>query len=362
MKYQLSNHGGNIREATERFGLSQKAFLDFSADINPLGLFPKVKNIIAKNINSLLFYPDPDCKFLKEELANFMRIGPHNLMIGNGSVELIYLVPRSLSTRAALISIPTFSEYELSVKSSNARVIFVKADVNGDFQINIENFIKYIPKVDLIFICNPNNPTASLLFKDEIMFLLKRCQNQRPMVFVDEAFMDFVQDQNNASVVKEAAKLKNLLVLRSLTKFFALPGLRLGYLVGHRDLIAKLKRYQYPWNVNSFAQLVGREIIKDKNYIQRNREFIIRERAFLFEKLKKIKRIVPFIPTANFIFCRLSEGGISSKMLFNKLGKRGILIRDCSNFRGLNDRYFRIAVRKRSENIKLLAALREILG
>lgn len=357
----LSDHGGNIREAEEKFGFPASRILDFSANINPLGLFPKLKDIITSNIDSLLHYPDSECKILKEELAIFLGVETSNLLIGNGSIELIFLVPKALSPHRVLIPIPTFSEYEFSVKQSKGKVLFIRTRQEESFKIKIENLIKLFPKVDLVFICNPNNPTGNLISKDEIIYLAKAGQKYRTTIVVDEVFIDFVKDQENYSVIKEAVKVSNLLVLRSLTKFFALPGLRLGYLVGNKNLISKLSKYQFPWNVNSLAQLAGKEIIKDVNYIRRSKEFIIKERNYLFKRLKEIKGITPYVPTANFVFCKLNDGRLNSRILFEELGRRGILIRDCSNFRGLSNRYIRVAVRKREENDKLITALTKIL-
>lgn len=361
MKYLSSNHGGNIREAAERYGLPFESILDFSANINPLGLSPNIKEIIASNIDLLLHYPDTKCKILKNELADFLNLEPSNLLIGNGSIELIYLVPKALSPCCVLIPIPTFSEYEFSARRSKGKAMFIKTKGEENFQIKIEGFIKFLPKADLVFLCNPNNPTGNLISKDEIIYLAKAGQRHDTIVAIDEVFIDFVKDQNSFSVVKEVAKLKNLLVLRSLTKFFALPGLRLGYLVANKNLIARLSRYQFPWNVNSFAQLVGRQVIKDKDYIKRSKELIFRERDHLFRRLKEIKSLYPYIPTANFIFCRLDDVRLDSRRLCDKLGRRGILVRDCSNFRGLDNKYIRIAVRKRQENNRLINALRGIL-
>ncbi len=361
MRYPKGRHGGNIREATQRYNLPSGSILDFSANINPLGLSPCIKGIVTNNIDSLLHYPDPECKFLKEGLADFLDLEPSNLLIGNGSIELIYLVPKALSPCRILIPIPTFSEYEFSAEQSKSRAMFVKSKGNENFQVKIEKLIKLLPKTELVFLCNPNNPTGNLISKDEIIYLAKAGQKHGTIMVVDEVFIDFVKNESNFSVVKEATKLKNLLALRSLTKFFALPGLRLGYLVGNKSLIAKLARYQFPWNVNSFAQLVGRHIIKDEGYIKQSKELVIRERERLFKKLKMVKGIIPYKPTANFIFCELSKTHLTSRTLCDKLGRRGILIRDCGNFRGLTDRYIRIAVRKREENDKLITALTKIL-
>lgn len=358
----MTDHGGNIRLATERYGLQADSILDFSANINPLGLTDKIRKILADNLDSILNYPDPECKTLKGELADFLDLQPRNLLIGNGSIELIYLIPKVLTPHRVLIAIPTFSEYESSARQQRSKMIFVKRNSEDSFRIETERLVRLLPRSGLVFICNPNNPTGNLISKDEIIHLVKAARRQDSIAVVDEAFIEFIEDEEAFSVVREAAKLPTLLVLRSLTKFFALPGLRLGYMVGNKDLIAKLSGYQFPWNINCFAQLVGTQVIKDRNYIKRSKELIFRERDHLFRRLKEIKSLYPYIPTANFIFCRLDGMRLDSRRLCDKLGRRGILVRDCSNFRGLDNKYIRIAVRKRDENNRLINALTEILG
>ncbi len=358
----MTAHGGNIRLAAERYGLRADSILDFSANINPLGLTEKIKKVLADSLDSICNYPDPECKALRDEVADFLDLQSRHILIGNGSTELIYLIPKVLAPHRVLIVIPTFSEYESSAKQQRSKIIFVRRGRESCFKMEIGNLVRLIPKSGLVFICNPNNPTGDLLSKDEIMYLVKVARRQSSILIIDEAFIEFIEEEEAFSVVREAAKASNLLVLRSLTKFFALPGLRLGYAVGSKNLIGKLSGYQFPWSVNCFAQIAGREAIKNKNYIKLSKELIIREREYLFEKIKRIEGITPYMPTANFIFCELNEKRLNSKKLCDKLGRRGILIRDCSNFRGLNDRYIRIAVRNRDENNRLIKTLIGILS
>ncbi len=356
----MTVHGGNIRLAAERYGLRADSILDFSANINPLGLTGKIKKVLADSLDSIRNYPDPECKTLRYEVADFLDLQSRHILIGNGSTELIYLIPKVLAPHRILIVIPTFSEYESSAKQQRSEIIFVRRAGEGCFKVEIENLVRLIPRSGLVFICNPNNPTGDLLSKDEIMYLAKAARRQSSILVIDEAFIEFIEEENAFSVVREAAKASNLLVLRSLTKFFALPGLRLGYVTGNKDLIDRLSGYQFPWNVNCLAQIAGREVIKDKSYIRQSKDFAIKERKYLFERLKNIKGLAPYQPTANFILCRLGKGLMDSKKLCGQLGSRGILVRDCGNFRGLDNRYVRIAVRKREENIKLISALTEI--
>lgn len=351
-------HGGNIWSYLRK----KNKVIDFSANINPLGLLPRVKEVLLKNIDTLIHYPDPESKDLKNGIAAFHNLHQNNILVGNGSIELIHLIPHALKARNVLIVGPTFSEYEFAAKSNGGQPIFVMAREEDNFKIDIFKIKKFIPKVDLIFLCNPNNPTAFLMPKTDILNLLDLCKKYNTFLIIDEVFMDFVQDSQEITLVAEAVKHNWIIVLKSLTKFFALAGLRLGYLIGHRSIISQISKFQYPWNVNSLAQVVAREVIKDKAYLKISKAFILEERNYLFKNLKKIKGLKVYYPSSNFVFCKLENCKVQgSKDLSKKLFKMGIIIRSCHNFRGLDERFFRIAVRKRPENKGLISNLKEIL-
>lgn len=346
-------HGGNTIGA---------GLIDFSININPLGTPPKIKKIIIENLDGVERYPQPDSKRLRDALAAFHKIKSDNLLIGNGSIELIYLLPKALGSERVLTPLPTFSEYEFSARAAGATVLFAKAKEEDGFKIKMSRLAGLTPKVDTIFLCNPNNPTGHCFSRDEILSLIDASKRRKATLVIDEAFIDFVRAGDELGFIREAAENKFLLVLRSLTKFFAIPGLRLGYLIGHRDLINRISRFQHPWNVNSLAQLAGEEIIKDAGYIRKSREFVLKEKERLFNDLKQINGLKVYPPSCNFIFCKLEYGRLDgANELQQRLLKRGIVIRNCDNFRGLNNRFFRVAVRKKAENIKLIKALRDIL-
>ncbi|MEW5693516.1 MAG: threonine-phosphate decarboxylase CobD [Candidatus Hydrogenedentota bacterium] len=354
-------HGGNLREAKERFKLAEKKFIDFSANINPLGFPTKIKTIIEKNINQIACYSDPEYREFKLTLAEKINVSPHNILVGNGSMELIFLSIMCLLPQKVLIPIPTFSEYERAAKMINCDCIFLRCKQSRNFQIDINEMIKYLPRVDLIFLCNPNNPTGTLIPKAEILYLLKKCLRYNVFLIIDETFINFLTDADKVTLIKEASKNSKLLVIRSLTKIFAIPGLRLGYIVGNKRLINNISRYQPTWSVNTFAQLVGKEVLNDTRFISQTYELINKEREILFRNLKEIKGIIPFSSKTNFILAQLTNPRINSNELYNFLGKNGILIRDCSNFRGLNNRFIRICVRTRKENLKLINNIKKIL-
>lgn len=354
-------HGGNIHEFLKDNNGSRNEIIDFSANINPLGLSEEVKKNIIKNIDALVHYPEPYCDKLKKSLAQIHKIGKDNLLIGNGSIELIYLIPHALGIRKGLIITPSFSEYEFALRTKGVKPLFFKVFPDNNFNLDISKLEPFLKKTELIFLCNPNNPVGYLLSGQEIREFLKLCLKHKVIAIVDEAFMDFVQKARDHSLLCQAVKTKNLLVLRSMTKFFAFAGLRLGYVVGHKDLIRNISPFQYPWSVNSLAQTAAQTVVKDNVYIKKSVEYILREREYLFNNLESIRGIRLYRSCVNFIFCELTGNTvIDSKVLREKLIKRGIIIRDCGNFRGLNNKFFRVAVRRREENNRLIRAVKNI--
>jgi len=345
-------HGGDVLAGT----------LDFSTNINPLGLSIKAREAIIKNIPALTSYPQPDSRNLKKALADFHGIKQDNLAIGNGSIELIYLIPRALGLRKVLVITPTFSEYEFAARSSGAKVIFFKNKERDNFNLSLSKLTTYLSRVDSVFLCNPNNPTGLCLSKEEISTLAQLCFKRRTTLAIDEAFMDFVEGSSENNLIPVAAKRRGLIIIRSITKFFALPGLRIGYLVAHRDFISRISGLQYPWNVNSLAQAAGIAVLKDSDYMAQSRRYILEEREFLLNSLKNISGLKTFPPSSNFILCKLEKCALkSAKVLNEKLSVRRIAVRNCANFRGLNEKFFRVGVKKRAENIKLITSLREVL-
>lgn len=345
------DHGGNIYRAREIAG---KDILDFSANINPLGLPSHLKNAIRGNLWSILHYPDPDAKDLTRTIAQYWKIPEENVLVGNGSTELIYLIAQTLRPRRVLIPAPTFSEYERSVRTVGARVRFIGLRESEGFRLKLNRRLKMESS---IFLCNPNNPTGNLILEhpETIEELADK------LLVIDEAFMDFLPDQKNYTLIWKATESKKIIVVRSFTKFFALPGLRLGYLVAHKEIIDKLKQHLPPWNTNSLAQMAAELILDDKEYIKNTHKLIEKERKFLLEQLAKIEGLKPHPSVTNFLLIKIEMPGMTSKSLKELLIKTGILIRDCSNFRNLNDKYIRIAVRSHKENLKLLTSLKTVI-
>ncbi|MEW6089132.1 MAG: threonine-phosphate decarboxylase CobD [bacterium] len=351
-------HGGNIWLYPEN-----KRLVDFSANINPLGIPKSLKINIIRNIDRLINYPEPESTGVKKLLAAYHNIKEDNLIAGNGSIELIYLIPRALNIKNALVITPAFSEYEFALKANKSGIVFHKTKEKDNFKIDIQAVEKLLKNMDAVFLGNPNNPTGNFLEKDELFELVKYCEINNKLMVVDEAFIGFLFNGEEFSLIEKVNRTKNLIVIRSLTKLYAIPGLRIGYAAGHKDLIKMLRGIQYPWNVNLFAQAAVKDILEADKYIKDTRKNISTEKDFLFNNLRKAEGVKVFCPSVNFILCKLRNRKIkNADELKDKLISKGILIRSCGNFRGLNNEYFRVAIRKRRENIKLIKALKDVLG
>lgn len=367
-------HGGNIYEIKRRY---KKDVIDFSANINPLGATEEIKKEFTKCYKLILHYPDPDANDLIKQIAEYLGIHKENILIGNGSTELIYLITHAFKPEKTLIPAPTFSEYERAVRTVNRKPLFVTDTKHRDeacikyhmldkekgFEINPTEFIAAMRKemCDMVFLCNPNNPTGTLLEGKSVLKIAETAKELKCYLVIDEAFMDFLPDEKSHTFIWKGVKDRKIIVLRSFTKFFALPGLRIGYLVAHKDLIKRLKQFQPPWSVNSIAQHLAQILLNDRDYIEKTRRLINEEREFLFIKLAALKGLKPYPSVANFLFVKILGNQMDSLVLTSKLIEKGILIRDCSNFRNLNKRFIRIAVRSHKENLKLIRALRELL-
>lgn len=353
----MSKHGGNLRAASERFNIPENDIIDFSANINPLGLHPLIRSIIRDRIPSLVHYPDPDNISLKESLSRLYSVAKDNILPGNGSSELLYLLARILSPKQALIVQPNFSEYEASLLPIRCRINHIVGTELESFKVPVEKIITAAKKHDLVYLSSPNNPAGYTYSKAELEELLKQCKKQKSTLVIDEVFIDFISGGEKLSMAGRATQNSNLIVLRSLTKFYAIPGLRLGAVITGKALIKNMKSSITPWSVNTLAQAVGTSVTDDNTYRVKSIAAVDRERDYLIKEISKISSLRTFDSKANYILCKIS-GKARCRAIEEELGKSGILIRNCSNYRGLSDKFFRIAVRKRDENKKLVQLLK----
>ncbi|MFH1859570.1 MAG: threonine-phosphate decarboxylase CobD [bacterium] len=338
-------HGGNVEEIKRKY---KTEVIDFSANINPLRS-SALKAGFSQGYEGIFHYPDPQAKDLTGEIAKYWGVNEGNILVGNGSTELIYLLVHTLMPKRVLIPAPAFSEFERAAESVKAEVRFLALKEENGWTLELP----ILESADILFISNPNNPTGNLLLNNQNLEGL-----HSKLTVVDEAFMDFVPEEKKYTFIRKAIEDKGVAVLRSFTKFFSLAGLRVGYLIAHQDLIGRLKAAQPPWSVNAIAQSLAGIILNDRDYIEETRKFIEKEREFLFNELAKIPGLKPYPSVANFLLIKITNKEIDSRILTERLIQaglpgKGILIRDCGNFRGLNNKFIRVAILSHDENMKL---------
>lgn len=350
-------HGGNLKEAARVYGLKEEEFIDFSANINPLGPSPHVWTALKKALPKIVHYPCPEGKELKAKLASHLGVPVKQLVLGNGGAELIYLLSRFFSPGRIIVTAPTFGEYGQGIL--NPQILRVRLDPEKAFRLELDVFQETVQPGDLIFIGNPNNPTGVVTPRKDILQLAALAAGRGATLVVDEAFMDFVQDSQSAA--EDVANYRELIVVGSLTKIFALPGLRLGYLVAREDLAEELEQVLPPWRVNSLAQVAGIASLADEAHLRASKQVIAEERQFLTDSLQSLGFKV-FPGKANFLLLNGRSAGMTGKALQKFLGPKGVLIRLCHSFDNLDEYYIRIAVRSRKENEQLIGLVKEALS
>ena len=352
-------HGGNLAEVQERYALDGRPLLDFSANINPLGMPDSVRDAILSGLPSLLHYPDTECRRLRRKLADHLGVKPENVLVGNGSTELMFLAARALLQGTACVVDPTFTEYRHAVEHAGGRCVSRVADARCDFRITGDLLARAAETAGMVFLCNPNNPTGAIIHGTEILSVASRF---RGVLFViDEAFCDFLTDEDEISVARKAASSPNVIVLRSLTKFYAIPGLRLGYLVAHGRNVARMLTRKEPWSVNSLAEAAGSAAVADLEFARRTRECVAVWKDQLAAAMGSICGLRPLPPSVNFILAQIVKEDLSVETVQKRLLAEHILMRNCANFPGLDARYLRVAVRSPQENLRLVEALRRAM-
>jgi threonine-phosphate decarboxylase len=365
---KLETHGGNIHEACEELGLCEEKIIDFSASINPLGVPRSVAHQIKRSIGSIVHYPDPEVKHLRWQIAEQLGVDAGSIVYGNGSTELIYLVVRALRPDRVLIPAPTFSEYERAVLAmghmrdegkktkdegrgtrDEERIRYFDLKREESFDTAPSRFIESMEGCHMAFLCNPNNPTGRLMKKTDVLKVAQAARKLKCYLVVDEAFIDFMPDH---SLVREVEKNPYLIVLRSMTKFYALSGLRLGYGIFPRAVTETLKKQKEPWTVNTLAQKAGAVAIHDSDYQQKTFAVIEQEKAYLEEAFVRLG--IDYIPSPANYYLMMLDG---AHEVIEDLRRKGILVRGCADFRGLGDSYIRVAVKSHRANTRLLKEL-----
>jgi threonine-phosphate decarboxylase len=348
-------HGGDIEASARSAGIEPQEIIDFSASINPLGPPPSARNAFIKSYGQISRYPDPYGEKLKEALAKRHGMRTAEVLVGNGSTQLLYLLCAVLRPRTALVGGPAFSEYGNALALGGSSIRSLSLTVDDGFQFSTERLMAAWDKsCDLLVLATPNSVTGQLIAKREIENIARLALIRKSFVLIDEAFIDFVENESVKMLVRNNPFL---IVLRSLTKFYALPGLRLGYLLGEARTVAQLAAYREPWSVNGPALSVALACLEDAAFPAKTERWLEQERAFLLQRLMKLDGFHPFSSRTNFLLVRMDKRRGDALQLRAFLLRKKILIRACNSFAELGGDFFRIAVRGRKDNRRLLAAL-----
>lgn len=346
-KEMKHKHGGDVYRNPN--------VIDFSANLNPLGMPHGVKEAAIEGIRCSELYPDVECEALRMAISEAEEIPYDQIICGNGAADLIFSLCLARKPKRALLPAPTFAEYEQALTSIGCEIEYYLLREEDKFRLESDFLNVLREDIDLLFLCNPNNPTGQPVEKQLVLEILERCKTLGIFVVIDECFVEFMDEYEVNSRKAELNYFHNMFLLKAFTKIYAMPGLRLGYgFCSDLELLADMKEVMQPWNVSVPAQYAGVAAMKEKELLVRTRKLIQKERKFLLEQLQHglVDRV--YGSSANFIFFR------SSHTLREELLKVQIMIRDCSNYYGLEPGYYRIAIRTHDENEKLVMALKEI--
>jgi len=357
----LHGHGGNRIELARKLGCSPQEIIDMSSNINPLGPPPGLIRYLKHHIDVVGSFPEVDGREISERFAGSCRIDPKRVLAGNGTTQIIYSIPQALGIRRALIVGPTYSDYADACHLHNVKTTFAFAEASKNFQPDIHQMKTRLDQVDAVFICNPNNPTGSLISPDELKSLSR--SYPETVFVIDESYLPFVPDGDALSLRK--LDPGNLMVLSSISKIFAVPGLRIGFVISDAEIIKKFKRFLQPWSVNSLAQLAVRHLTTIENgadtFIEKTQRYIRTERRRFLDAAKDFPDMQLFPSTTNFMLAELPYD-LQAEDVINQLARDKILIRNCHNFKGLSNRYVRISLKTPETNHLLAEKLSAIVS
>jgi len=347
----IIGHGGNIYKLAARLGCAPDEIIDMSSNVNPLGTMPGLVPFLKDNIQAIGRLPEADSGTSVNAFAVRYDLDPDLVLEGNGTTQFIYSIPQVLNTKKALILGPTYADYADACKMQKVGYSYLIAKESKSFVPDINQIEDNISECDTVFICNPNNPTGALIPPSELELL---CRSRLDIYFViDESYMPFVKSGEKKSMI--SLGLPNVIILNSMSKIFKIPGLRIGFLISSKQTMKKLDPFMMPWSVNSIAQAAVLYLMEKRDevdaFIKKTRDFIEIERKVFIERFKDVSSIKLFPGTTTFILARLF-GNYKAENICSYMSQHKILIRDCSNFKGLSDDFIRISLKTRDINMR----------
>lgn len=364
LKHKDHFHGSDLEKIEEIYHIKKEDITSFSANVNPLGISPLLRDTLAKHVDAITSYPDREYTQLRKSICAYTGANFENIIVGNGSTELISLFIQTTHPKKALILGPTYSEYEREISLEGGHTLYYPLIEENNFQMDVEDFCRQLnDSLDLLVLCNPNNPTSTAVARKDMRKILDCALQHGISVMVDETYEEFTPEGSKISSIPLTNNYNNLIVLRGISKFFAAPGLRLGYAVtGNPDLLKYINTKKNPWTINSLAEIAGCIMFSDKDYIDKTKALITEERQRMYETLSSWKTVKVYPSCTNFLLVRILREDVTSDMVFDHCIRKGLMIRDCATFPFLDSSYIRFCVMSPEKNDELLEAFREVLG
>ena len=348
-------HGGDIYEEFDRE--RNRDLLDYSANINPLGIPAGVRKALQQAARDCCNYPDPFCRALRTKLAAFLRVPANWIYCGNGAADVLFRLMQALKPGRTLLLAPSFADYEKAALSAGSRIDYFELSGEQNFSVTPGILRAITKRTQMVVLCNPNNPTGLLMSRTLLLQILERCRELRIPLLVDECFLDFLPDEEAHSLLDHLGDYPNLVILKAFTKIYAIPGVRLGYcLTSDPRLIERLYESGQDWNVSVLAQAAGIAALEEEAYLTETRFLIAEERRYMAAQLQLVGFKV-YGGAANYLFLK----SVRPIDWAARLKEQGILIRDCANYRGLGPGYYRVAVKTRKDNRRLIKCMKEIV-
>jgi cobyric acid synthase CobQ/L-threonine-O-3-phosphate decarboxylase len=353
----IFGHGGNLSDLADKAGCAPERLVDFSANINPLGPPEYLRRVISRSIDGVSHYPDPQCRELTACLATVLEVDQQQIIVGNGSTEIIYALPRALPCKRAVIPTPSYLDYDRAARLAGLEILTVPLREAEEFRLNFAELSDHLQEGDLVYLGRPNNPTGLGFAAADLLGVV--AAHPTTWFMVDESFYQFIDESCELATGTMPA---NLIVIRSLTKFYAIPGLRLGFAAASPATAGLLRQHVMPWTVNSLAQAVGKAMLADNDYSEKSRRFVDQRRLELKRDLEEIPGLRVFPGEANYLLVKLERSGLTARQLADRLltsagSEQPIAIRVCDNYIGLDEHFFRVAVRGEDDNRQLCQAL-----
>ena len=355
-------HGSDIEVIAKRYNMSIDSIIPYASNVNPMGMSPMAREALLNNVDAISSYPERDYATLREHISNYTKASPDHMILGSGTSDLIRLTFDTVKPSRTLIVGPTYGEYERMAKLAGSETETFMLQNLDDFELDVDVFLKNLnDTIDMLIICNPNNPTSKLISKGQLDTILNACLDHSIFVMIDEAYIEFCKDTELITAISLTKKYDNLIVLRSVSKFFAAPGIRFGYAItSNEDFLEACGNAKTPWNVNTFACTAG-IMFEDEHYINLTKSLIQTERNLIFSAMSSRKTIKVFKPEANFILIKLLKEDQTAADVFDYCIEKGLMIRDCSDYEGLGSKFVRFCFLKPEQNDKMVNTILEIV-